>query len=113
MLKIHKMKINLKLQKFMQKYLNTRQLKIFGKLNSMARRYRLLKFNQRRLSTLCKWNALARKYLKFRSLQLSSKWFKMADRLLCINDEDHMKKRVDSRWLKLMIRFQAKHPSGW
>jgi hypothetical protein len=37
----------------------------------------------------------------------------MADRMLCLYDKDHKKKRVDARWLRLMIRFQAKNPSGW
>jgi hypothetical protein len=79
----------------------------------MANRYLIFKRNQRRLKNLGKWNAMARKYLKFRSLQLSSKWFKMADRLLCINDEDHRRKGVESRWLKMMIRYRVKHPAGW
>lgn len=94
MLKFNKMRLNLKLQKFMQKYLNNRQLFIYGKFRSMARRYLLLSFNKRRLTALGKWNSLAKKYLKFRSLQLSSKWFKMADRMLCLYDEQHKKKRV-------------------
>ena len=68
MLKFHKLKMNLKLGKFMQKYLNTRQMKIFCKFASMARRYSLKKFNQRRLSALGKWSKLAKRYLKLRHL---------------------------------------------
>lgn len=50
---------------------------------------------------------------KNRSLQIYSKWFKMADRMLCLYDYEHRKKRVDARWLRLMIKYQAKNTAGW
>jgi uncharacterized protein YlbG (UPF0298 family) len=54
----------------MWKYLNTRQLRIFGKFKSMARRYVVLKINQKTMQTLGKWNTFARRYLKLRSLKV-------------------------------------------
>jgi hypothetical protein len=97
----------------MWKYLNSRKLRIFGKFASMARRYKLLKFNQKRLQTLGKWNQFARRLLALRSLQVCSKWFKLADRLLCKNDPEHRKMRVEKRWLRLFIKYQQRYPSGW
>ena len=36
----------------------------------------------------------------------------MADMMLRLYDRDYLKKRVDQRWLKLMIKYQAKY-GGW
>ena len=73
MLNYHRMRMNMKLSKFMWKYIKAQK-------------------QGKRIKTLGKWNELARRYLQFRSLQISSKWNKMADRMLCIYDEEHRAK---------------------
>jgi hypothetical protein len=112
LLKFNTLRQNLKLSKLMWKYLKLRQLKIYGKFSSMAHRYLALNHRKRRIKALGKWSSMARKYLKFRSLRNCKKWYYLADRLLCRYDREHRRKRVDERWLRLGIKYQAKHHSG-
>lgn len=33
----------------------------------------------------------------------------MAERMLCMYDDEHRAKRIDERWLRLMIKYRAKY----
>jgi hypothetical protein len=47
---------NIKLSKLIWRYLKHRQLLIYGKFKSMARRFTVLKLNQRSMNVLGRWN---------------------------------------------------------
>jgi len=37
----------------------------------------------------------------------------MAERMLCIYDDEHRSRRVGDRWLRLMIKYRGKYQKGW